>query len=42
MILYYIDPKKKLENTARYGCQKMPFDMHTAYELQIEDNSSVQ
>ena len=42
MTLHYADTKKKLENTARYGCQKMPFDMHTTYELQVEDNLSAQ
>jgi hypothetical protein len=42
MILHYTDPEKNLENTARYGCQKMPFDMHTTYELQVEGSSSTQ
>jgi hypothetical protein len=42
MIIYYTHPKKKLEKTARYGCQKMAFDMHTICELQAEDNSSAQ
>jgi hypothetical protein len=40
MTLHYTDPKKKLENAARYGWQRMPFDMHTTYELQVEDNLS--